>query len=383
MRIIVGGVISLTPFSPGIVWDWIHFAVGFARLGHDVYFVEEVEPKWCVDAQDQPCPFERSINRDLFRSSMQPFGLAERACQIYNSGKATIGLSLDAIKAIANNADLLINISGHVKSDFLLGPIRRRAYIDQDPVYTQLWYSQYKKDLNLKQHDVFFTVGLNIGTPHTHIPDSGIRWHPLLPPVVLDYWPMRFDSHCKRFTTIASWSGFSDLCFDGEWYGTKCEEFKRFANLPAKIDQPLEVAMKRNPWDESAVHMLIDAGWIVSDAAQISTLNSYQEFIAHSRAEIGIAKNAYVKGRSGWFSDRSSHFLASGKPVLAQATGFEKNLPTGRGLLAFSTMEQAVDGIRSINSDYESHCKAARAFAEEYLDYSKILPQMLDICETA
>jgi hypothetical protein len=380
MRIIVAGVVSLSPFSPGFVWDWAHIAVGLQRLGHEVYYVEEVEPKWCVDAQGRRCPFEESSNRTLFRTSMERFGLMERACQVYNRGEAAFGLSLDALAAVARSADLLVNISGHAKSDLLLGAVRRRAYVDQDPVYTQLWLAEYGKELNLRAHDVFFTVGLNIGTPHSPIPDGAIKWHGMLPPVVLDYWPVHVNPGCERFTTIASWAGFSDLCYQGEWYGAKAEEFRRFAALPRRVDQALEVAMRRHDRDEEGVRLLRESGWVVTEASRIRDLDSYQAYIAASRAEIGIAKNAYVKGRSGWFSDRASHYLASGKPVLAQATGFERHVPTGRGLIAFGTMEEAVEGVRAINRDYREHCLAARAFAREHLEYTKVLPRMLDVC---
>jgi hypothetical protein len=380
MRIIVAGVVSLTPFSPGFVWDWAHIAVGFRRLGHEVYYVEEVEPKWCVDAEGRRCPFEESVNRQLFRSSMERFGLMDRACQIYDRGAATFGMSRDALAAVARSADLLVNISGHAKSDLVLGAVRRRAYVDQDPVYTQLWLAEYDKELNLRAHDVFFTVGLNIGTRHSSIPDGGIRWHGMLPPVVLDYWPVRVDAGCERFTTIASWAGYSDLCYRGEWYGAKAEEFRRFAELPRRVNQALEVAMRRHDRDEEGVRLLRDSGWVVTDANCIRDLDSYQAYLAASRAEIGIAKNAYVRGRSGWFSDRASHYLAGGKPVLAQSTGFEHCLPTGRGLLTFNTVEEACDGIRRINADYAAHCRAARAFAQEHLSFENVLPRMLDLC---
>jgi hypothetical protein len=380
MRVIVAGVISLSPFSPGFVWDWVHFAIGFQRLGHEVYSVEEVEPKWCVDARGRPCPFVGSRNRELFRTSMERFGLMGRACQVFNRGDAAFGMSLDALAAVARGADLLVNISGHAKSDLLLGAVNCRAYVDQDPVYTQLWIAEYGKDLNLRAHDVFFTVGLNIGTPHSPIPDGGLRWHGLLPPVVTDLWPFRIDSGCERFTTVASWSGYSDLRYRGEWYGAKSEEFRRFAALPGRVDQAFEVAMRRNDSDEEGVRLLRDAGWVVTAADRIHDVDDYQRFIARSRAEIGIAKNAYVKGRSGWFSDRASHYLASGKPVVAQATGFERCLPTGRGLLAFSTTDEAVDAVRRVNADYAGHCRAARSFAQEHLAYERVLPRMLDVC---
>jgi hypothetical protein len=380
VRIILGSVISIPPYSPGIAWTWMQHAVGFQRLGHDVYYVEEVEPRWCLDAQGRPCPFSVSVNRELFRASMERFGFLEKACQIYNGGEATFGLSLDALAAVCRGAELLLNISGHVKNDLLLGTVQRRVYMDQDPVYTQLWHDEYGKDLNFQRHDVFLSVGLNIGTRHTPIPDCGVRWQHALPPVVLDYWPAGTDPSCPRFTTVASWGGFGDLCYRGEWYRSKYEEFTRFAELPRKARQEFEVALRRHRDGDERVQLLRDNGWAVTEAARIADLSRYQDYIARSRGEIGIAKNAYVKGRSGWFSDRTTHYLASGKPALVQATGFERCLPTGRGLLAFGNLEEAVAGVEAINQDYEGHCRAAREFAAEFLDYRKVLPKLLDAC---
>lgn len=380
LRIIIGAVISLTPYSAGMAWNWMQLAVGLRKLGHDVYYLEEVEPDWCVDAQGRPCDLEHSVNCELFRATMVRFGLGGRACQIYNRGEATFGLSLDSLLALARDADLLINIAGHVKTDCILDSVWRRAYMDQDPVYTQLWHAEYGKDLNFGRHDVFLTVGLNMGTPHTSIPDCGLTWHPVLPPVVLEFWPLRIDPSCSRFTSVASWKSFRGICYQGEWYRTKYEEFRRFAGLPRIIQQEFEIAMRRYRNDDEGIRLLRENGWSVIKASHISSLSGYQDYIARSRAEIGIAKNAYVKGRSGWFSDRSAHYLASGKPVLAQATGFELHLPTGRGLLAFSTLQEAAVGVEAINGDYLGHCCAAREFAAEYLEYTKVLPRMLDVC---
>jgi hypothetical protein len=380
MKIIIGAVISLSPYSPGIAWDWLQYAAGLQKLSHDVYYIEEVKPEWLVDSRGARCDFEHSVNRDLFRASMGRVGLMGKACQIYNQGEATFGLSLDALVALSKEADLIINMAGHVKTDFVLSNIKRRAYVDQDPVYTQLWNAEYGKDLNFKMHDIFFSVGLNIGTHHTTIPDCGVKWRHILPPVVPELWPFRIDHSCGRFTTIASWAGFSDLRYRDEWYGSKYEEFKRFAELPRMAKQEMEIALRRHREDDEGIRLLKDNGWVLNKANRISDLSSYQDYIARSRAEIGIAKNAYVKGRSGWFSDRAAHYLASGKPALVQSTGFEQYLPTGKGLITFSDMEEAVAGVEAINRDYETHCRAAREFAEEHLDYRKVLTAMLDLC---
>lgn len=373
-------MISRNPFTPGIAWDWLHYFIGLLDLGHNVYFVEEVGPRWCVDVHGRKTDFERSVNRKHFRTVMERFGYMERACQLYNRGERTQGLSLDALQVVAETADLLINISGHVGSEFLLAGPERRVYVDQDPVYTQLWRAEYGQHLDFEKHDVFFTMGLNIGTPHTHIPDCGLCWHHTLPPVVLDHWPATFDSAARRFTTVASLWGYRDLFYAGEWYGSKYEEFKRFAKLPARSNRRVEVALRHAPEEDGCVAALREGGWLVMSASQLDSLSAYQEYIQASRGEIGIAKGAYVKGQSGWFSDRSAHYLASAKPVLAQATGFERCLPTGRGIISFADVEEAVAGFEAIEADYPGHCRAAREFAEEFLNHEKVLPRMLEAC---
>lgn len=383
MKIVFGAVISTRPFSPGMAWNWIHHAVGFQRLGHEVYYVEDLRPDWCVDAAGRACGYPESVNRAVFEQTMSRFGLLERACQLYDHGEQTCGLSRRALLEAIDDADVLINMSGHLTTDAVLSRAKRRVYVDQDPVYTQLWQAEYGVDLKFADYDLFFTVGLNIGTPHTDIPDCGVEWHHLLPPVVLDFWPCPVDPSSRRLTTIASWSAYRELRYRGRWYRSKYEEFRRFAELPRKTEQELEVALKAYRNDDEGIRLLAANGWHLAQAGAIAELSSYQRYIARSRGEIGIAQNAYVQGRSGWFSDRSAHYLASGKPVLAQSTGFERCLPTGEGLVTFSTMEEAVAGIERINRDYEAHCRAARAFAEERLDYRRVLPTMLETIQRA
>jgi hypothetical protein len=316
-----------------------------------------------------------------FRATMERFDFMDRACLIHAGGEATFGMTLESLERAAQDADLLLNISGHVTHPRVVNAVRRRVYMDQDPVYTQLWRAEYKKTWNFDAHDAYVTVGLNIGTPHTPIPDCGIEWHHALPPVLTDCWAVEPLPADGCFTTIASWqAGLYDLQFGDEWYGSKSIEFERFAALPTRVDQRFEVALRKNLPGDERVQLLRDRGWIVSEASRIDDLSSYQEFIARSRAEIGIAKNSYVKGRSGWFSDRTAHYLANGRPALAQATGFERHLPTGRGLLSFASLEEAVEGVERINRDYAAHCRAAREIAEEFLDYRKVLPKLLEDC---
>jgi hypothetical protein len=183
-----------------------------------------------------------------------------------------------------------------------------------------------------------------------------------------------------RFTTIASWTSFGDLCYRGEWYRSKDEEFRRFAELPTQVDQEFEVALRRHESDEGGVRLLRANRWIVTESSRFADLSAYRDYITESRAEIGIAKNAYVKARSGWVSDRTADYLARGRPALVQDTGLEGHLPTGRGLLTFDSMEEAVEGVERINRDYAAHCQAAREIAEGYLDSRKVLPKLLEDC---
>ncbi|PYO35920.1 MAG: hypothetical protein DMD86_05665, partial [Candidatus Rokuibacteriota bacterium] len=256
----------------------------------------------------------------------------------------------------------------------------RRVFLDQDPVLIQLWQEEYAMDFNLKQHDVFVSTGLNIGTPYARVPDLGVRWHHVLPPVVLEHWPFQIDPSCRRFTTVATLSPFGDVYYRGERYGTKHDGLRRVADLPRRAKAELELAVKYYREEEPGLSHLKDNGWILSDAARIGDLGEYQAYIRRSRGELGIVQSAQVTARSGWFSDRWSHYLASGKPILAQSTDFERWLPTGRGILTFNDVDEAVDGLARINGDYVAHCRAAREFAEEYLDHGKVLPRFLEAC---
>ncbi len=382
MKIVVGGVISLPPFSPGTAWDRLHYLLGFQSLGHEVCFVEEVEPEWCVDSSGRACRFEDSVNRARFCATMREFGLLSNACQLYNAGEATAGLRLESLVEWLEGAELLVNISGHLKADVVLGAVKLRMYLDQDPVYTQLWQSEYGSDIGLENHDLLFTVGQNIGTRESPVPDCGLTWHHCLPPVALEGWPYAFASASRPFTTVASWGRYEDLHYRGDSYSSKRTEFSRFAELPKVLDQELELSLAAANDDDPDVVRLREGGWTVRDSEGLGSLVGYRSYIARSRAEIGIAKGAYVKGRAGWLGDRSAHYLASGKPVLAQSTGLERSLPTGQGLVTFTDVDEAVAGIREINRDYESHCRAARELAETFLDARKVLASMLETADS-
>jgi hypothetical protein len=379
MRIVVAGMLSLPPFSPGTAWDRLQYVLGLRSLAHEVLFVEEVESAWCRDRGGRQCPYERSVNRERFHRTMADFGLLDRSCQLYEDGRATAGLGLSELTKALQGADLLINISGHAKSELVLGGVQRRAYLDQDPVYTQLWVAEYGADLGLNHHDVLFTVGTNIGTEASDIPTTGLRWHHTLPPVALDHWTAT-EPASGRFTTVASWGRYGDLNYRGRSFRGKQSEFRRFADLPRRSGREFEVALANagdHPEDASRIEQ---GGWTIRDAATLADLEAYRRHLAASRAEIGITKGAYVEGRAGWIGDRSCHYLASARPVLLQSTGIEHTVPAGRGLLTFSDLDEAIEGVEAIERDHAAHCRAARGLAEEFFDARRVLT---DLVETA
>ena len=373
----MAAVVSRHPYVPGSVWNRFNYVSGLRALGHEVFFVEEVGSGWRVDASGQACDFDRSINRRHFAYTVREFGLDGRACQLHEGDDRTEGLARKDIEAVCNRADLLLNFSGHAKSDLVMAGVRRRAYIDQDPVYTQLWQAEYGADLGFARHDVFFSVGLNIGSPRSPIPSCGLRWHPQLPPVDLKRWPMRPIAGTPTFTSVASLGGYRDLCYRGVQYSSKHAEFERLAALPLRASLPFQIAVRPDAFPRSLIDDMRQGGWRISDAARLSDLDAYQQFIACSGAEICVAKGAYVHSHSGWLSDRSGHYLASGKPVLAQATGFEEVLPVGEGLIPFEGIDGAIAGAQAIASDYPKHCRAARDFAEKHLAAPRVMAGLI------
>lgn len=379
LRIVLGEVMSLVPFSAGMAWSWMQWAVGLRRLGHDVIYLEQVDPAWCVDGSGRACPPAASVNRRSFEATMRRFGFRGSSWQIDHRGEPLAGTREELDRRLAGT-DLLINMSGHLRSDRVLDAAARRVYVDLDPVYTQLWRAVYGKELGFDRHDVFATVGLNIGSGSTEIPACGIDWRHVLPPVVPDFWAGSDELTGGSFTTIASWESFGDLRYDGRWYRGKRASFERVVDLPRRAaGQEFELALRRqHPNDETLARR---QGWHVVEAGVVAgDLDAYRDYVRGSRGEIGIAKDAYVTATSGWFSDRSAHYLAAGRPVVAQATGVEKHVPTGTGLIVFDTCESAAGAIDAVNAAYETHCRAAREFAASYLDYRVVLPAFLEAC---
>lgn len=381
MKIILGAALTRYPFVAGSVWNRLHRVIGLQRLGHEVVFVEELKPAQVVDRAGRPCAYADSINRRWFAEITERFGGRGSACQVWQRGAETTGMSFEQLKSVARETDLLLNMSGHIATPAILEAVRRRVYLDEDPVYTQLWKAVHGCDLNLDCHEILFSVGQNIGTPASPIPDCGRTWRHFLPPVVPELWPDPLPAAGRRFTTVAALGSYADLEHQGVWYRSKAASFERLYDLPRQAHQEMEIALRTDDQELPLVTTLRDGGWQVRNAQQLGGLDEYRGFIARSRAEIGVAQAAYVTGRSGWFSDRSVHYLLAGRPVLAQSTGFDRVLPTGAGLLSFDSPGAAIAGVQQINDHYELHARAARELAREYFDYRRVLPRLLEQCQ--
>jgi hypothetical protein len=378
-RIVVAGYMLRHPV-PGNVMAYMHYVMGFARLGHDVTYVEE--SGWPGSAYD---PAARAwsdhptsglrIVRELMARERVPASLyfVER-----HTGDIDGGTGAE-LRDRLRDADLLLNVGGVcVLPEF--GLCRRRALVDLDPVFTQA--SLFGSRL-LDEYDALFSYGGNIGRPGCTIPTRGRTWMRAVPPVVTDIWQLGPPPPDGPMTTIGNWSAYGPVEVDGEAYGQKDREFLRLADLPARASLPLHLGLSGA---DAGVHRhLGDRGWTTFDAGDRigSDLGSYRALIASSRGEFSAAKHAYVKSRSGWFSDRTVCYLAAGRPAVVQNTGFTDWLQEDDGVLAFETVEEALEQLQRVHDDYPRHARAAREVAARVFGHDRVLPELLDRATSA
>jgi hypothetical protein len=378
--VVVSGAIANKPLNGGEAWVRLSWALGLQRLGFRVYFVEQIGRDTCLDAAGNVAPFERCENLAYFRRVTERFGLGGSAALIYEDGEQVYGLSYADLLGIAETADLLVNISGHLTLEPLMRRLRRKAYVDIDPGFTQFWHAAGNTGLRLDGHDFYFTIGENIGAPFCAIPVGNLRWRRTRQPVVLEHWPLSREGDPDLFTTVASWRGpYGRVQYGGKTFGLKVHEFRKFVELPGRTRQKFEIALDIHPADEKDLDLLHRHGWRLVDPKVVAPdPGAFRRYVGTSGAELSAAQGIYVETESGWFSDRTVRYLASGKPALVQDTGFGRNLPVGEGLLAFRTLDEAILGAERIMNDYERHCRAARALAEEHFDSDRVLGQLIE-----
>jgi hypothetical protein len=359
----------------GAAWAVLQYLIGFRQLGHQVYFVEPIAP-----AKLRPAGAEliRSGAALRFQRLAAAFELTHFAALLLEGTTRTVGLSHEALREVAARTDVLVNISGMLTDEALLQPIRRRIFLDLDPGFNQVWHSGEGIDMRFDAHTHFATVGLCLGQPACRVPTCGKTWIPTCPPVVLSQWPVAREWTRNAFTTVGNWRSYGSVSHDGLFLGQKAHSLRPLIDLPTRTDARFELALAIHP-AEPDLAALRDNKWNLIDPRRAAgTPGSYRSFVSHSRAEFGIAKSGYIATRSGWFSDRSACYLAAGRPVLAQDTGFPAALPTGDGLLRFENQEDALAGIDSIQANYPGHRAAARAIAEQHFDSGRVLTRLLD-----
>lgn len=376
---IVSGALANKPGNGGNAWTRLQWILGLRRLGFRVYFVEQIARQSCVDARGQVVHFGDSRNCEYFRVVCRRFGISETASLIYEQGDAIAGIPLAELADIAQQAELLVNISGHLTLPAIKEPPRRKVYFDDDPGYTQFWHARGDAAPRLEGHDAYYTVGTCIGTPSCSIPTGGIDWKPTPPLVVLEQWPAATVPPTRGFTTIASWRGaYGRVEFAGRTFGQKAHEFRKFLELPQRTGQRFEITLDIHAAETNDIAQLSRHDWRIADPAQVGLPDSYRTYIQSSSGEFSVAQGLYVETGSGWFSDRTACYLASGRPALVQDTGFGRTLPVGEGLLTFRTLPEAADGLRQIMSNYQRHCCAARYVAVECFDSDRVLGRILD-----
>jgi hypothetical protein len=375
---IVCGSVAQRPGNGGHTWVFLQYLLGLRVLGWEVVFLDRLEPEMCLDAGGQACALEDSVNLRYLEQTMERFGLGDAYALLYDGGRECRGMSRPELLKRVEAAALLLNVNGFITDDEVLARARLRVFLDIDPGFGQMWRELGLHDA-FRGHDAYVTVGENIGEPGCTIPTSGLEWITTPQPVLLDLWPVRSDAG-ERFTSVASWRGpFGPLEYEGKTYGLRVHEFRKFARLPSLSRQSFEIALDIDPAEVDDLALLRDHGWSLADPATVAGDPwAYRRYVQRSKAELMIAKNMYVESRSGWFSDRSICYLASGKPVLAQKTGFEERYPTGAGLLAFGTLDEALEGAEEISRASRRHALAARSLAEERFDSRRVLGRLLE-----
>jgi hypothetical protein len=375
--VVIGGSLAQRPGFGGHTWVFLQYLLGFQKLGWDVLFLDRLEPEMCADTGGRPCALEQSRNLSYLLEVMRRFGLSASFALGYAGNSRWIGLPRRVVLERVKHSALFLNVMGFITDPEILAAAPRRVFFDIDPGFSQMWRELAQADV-MAGHDSFVTIAENIGQDGCSVPTCGLKWITTRQPVVLDQWiPTPFTSG-RSFTTVASWRGpFAPVEYCGKRYTVRAHEFRRFAELPGRARQPFELALDIHSAEAADRALLERNGWSLVDPAHAAADPwLYRRYVQTSKAEFLVAKGMYVETRSGWFSDRSACYLASGKPVLAQDTGLRHLYPTGCGLLTFSSLEEAAAGTEQIVKNYPAQAAAARRIAEACFESDKVLRRL-------
>jgi hypothetical protein len=374
-RVVIGvGIASYPLHAAGNTWAFLQWVLGFRAAGWDVWIVEEVPANKWIDTDRQPTSPAASANLVHWNQVLDEFGLREQST-LFIDGQAP---NLPELLRFARDAEFFFNISGHFHRPDVMRATPKRVYVDLDPAFTQIWAEVYHSDMNLDPHDVFVSIGRRLDAKNCRAPLAGRNWLPVGVPVMLDYFPVASPQPGDVWTTFTHWYGYPQVEYEGEWYGNKSEEFAKLVNLPRRTKEKLEIATDLHPEDQATAEFLAN-GWSLIDARPHNTpWQRYRDYAAQSRGEFCVAKNGYVRSRCGWFSDRSAMYLALGRPVILQETGWSDFYPAGEGLLPFHDEESALAALETVGRDPLRHARAARAIAEKYCSAPVVVNRFLE-----
>jgi hypothetical protein len=372
LRILCSGYLIRYPLG-GFSWHHLQYLLGLRALGHQVTYVEDFG--WansCYDPSTNQPTSNPQYGLRYFTQMIESVGFHGNWCFLAEDGDAH-GMLRSELADVCAECDVYFNLSNiNWISEFEL--CRRRVLVDTDPAFTQIGFGMGGP---FSRYQNLFTYGENVHK-RSSMPTGGQSWLATRQPVVLPHWKVEPGDPAAPFTTIMNWSSYPDREHEGRVYGQKNREFPPYYDLPQQTKVPMEIAIGTLP---HVSERLTQGGWTVSDPRQATrTPHVFQLYIARSRAEFSVAKHAYVSTRCGWFSDRSACYLASGRPVVLQDTGFSDFLPCGKGLLSFGNPQEAKNAIASVCENYQEHCRTARKMAEEHFDSNKVLGSLLERC---
>ena len=378
LKIVVLGYIVRGPLG-GLVWHHLQYVIALKKMGHEVLFLEDSDDfPGCYNPETYELGEDPTYGITFLKNVFTKFDLQNNWAYIDAHTATWHGKSKQEVFAFCTTADIVLNVSAVNPLREWWAAIPCRVLIDTDPAFTQIRHLTNEKDFAVaKQHTAFFSFGENIGKPGCTIPVDGLNWKPTRQPVVMDVWKEAETEGDGKWTTVMQWDSYKVQQYDDKVFGMKSMSFHEFENLPSLVPyENFEIALGSTT---APVNELKANGWdIVSSLIPTKTPWTYQEYIRQSKGEWSIAKHGYVASNSGWFSERTACYLASGKPVVVQDTGFSTIFETGEGLFVFNTIEQAVEGINSINKDYKYQCKAARNFVEENFAAQEVLKHLLN-----
>jgi len=379
LTIIVGGYIVAYPLG-GMTWHHLNYLLGLHELGHEVWFLEDSGSySYPYNPTTWQSSADSAYGRAYLERTFARYGLPLRYCYYSEFQDKHYGLSAAELAELMRRADLLLCVSGVTPIRDNLPRPGRMAVIDTDPVFTQLRMRHDADFLNYyKQFDATATFGRLIGTAECAVPTHGFNWIATNQPIALGHWPVEHTDN-RAFTTIGKWEHTSDrhVEFGGKRYlSSKSVEWMKMLDLPSRV--PWEMTMGMLSVPQETARQFTAHGWKLVNPEQATlSCESFAQFIRDSAGEFSVAKEIYAALPSGWFSDRSSAYLASGKPVVAQASGFDRWLPTGQGLFSFATAGESADALNAIAADYPRHAAAARRLAEDHFDSRKVLAELL------